>query len=42
MSHPFEAKHQGVSVMEILVPFAVLAVWFILQIWVLPRFGVRT
>ena len=28
--------------MEILIPFAVLVVWIILQVWVLPRFGVKT
>ena len=28
--------------MEILIPVAVLAVWIMLQIWVLPRFGVKT
>jgi hypothetical protein len=30
------------SAMEILVPLGILVGWFILQIWVLPRFGVRT
>lgn len=29
-------------VMEILIPLGILAGWVILQIWVLPRFGVRT
>jgi hypothetical protein len=28
--------------MEILIPFAVLMGWIILQAWVLPRFGVKT
>jgi hypothetical protein len=28
--------------MEILAVLAVLALWFALQIWVLPRFGVPT
>jgi len=28
--------------MEILIPFSVIAVWIVLQIWVLPRMGVKT
>lgn len=28
--------------MEILIPFGILVGWVILQIWVLPRFGVKT
>jgi hypothetical protein len=28
--------------MEILIPIAILAAWFILQAWVLPRLGVGT
>jgi hypothetical protein len=28
--------------MEILIPIAVLVSWIILQVWVLPRFGVKT
>ena len=28
--------------MEILIPLAVLVAWIILQVWVLPRFGVKT
>ncbi len=27
---------------EVLVPLGILAVWLILQIWVLPRLGVPT
>ena len=30
------------TVMEILIPIAVLVAWIILQAWVLPRFGVKT
>ena len=29
-------------VMEILILIVFLAAWFILQAWVLPRFGVKT
>ena len=28
--------------MEILIPLGILVVWIILQVWVLPRFGVKT
>lgn len=28
--------------MEILIPLAIFTAWFILQAWVLPRFGVKT
>lgn len=28
--------------MEIFIPIAVLATWIILQVWILPRFGVKT
>jgi hypothetical protein len=30
------------GIMEFLIPIAVLAVWIALQLWVLPRMGVRT
>jgi len=32
----------GGRIMEFLVPLGIVALWFILQIWVLPRLGVRT
>jgi hypothetical protein len=32
----------GERIMEILIPLGVLAVWIILQAWVLPRCGVQT
>lgn len=28
--------------MEVLIPVGILVVWFTLQAWVLPRFGVKT
>jgi hypothetical protein len=28
--------------METLIPLGLLALWIVLQIWVLPRFGVQT
>ena len=36
------ARSHGGKIMEILVPIGVLVVWFVLQSWVLPRFGVKT
>jgi hypothetical protein len=39
---PVAAKHTRGNNMELLIPIGVLAVWFILQAWVLPRLGVPT
>jgi hypothetical protein len=36
------ARFAGGTIMEILIPVGILVVWFILQAWVLPRFGVKT
>jgi hypothetical protein len=36
------ARFPGGKSMEILIPVAVLVVWFVLQAWVLSRFGVKT
>lgn len=33
---------RGGAIMEFLVPLGVVAVWLVLQIWVLPRMGVAT
>lgn len=27
---------------ELLLPFAILVAWFVLNAWVLPKFGVKT
>ena len=35
-------QHTGGQVVELLIPLAVFAAWFVLQAWVLPRFGVKT
>jgi hypothetical protein len=32
----------GGKIVEILIPLGILVVWFVLQAWVLPRFGVKT
>ena len=36
------ARFPGGKIMELLVPLGILVVWFVLQAWVLPRFGVKT
>lgn len=36
------ARLPGGKIMELLIPIGVLAVWFVLRAWVLPRFGVTT
>ncbi len=33
---------KGSKTMEFLIPVGILIVWFALQAWVLPRFGVKT
>ena len=33
---------KGGKKMEFLIPLSILVVWIILQVWVLPRFGVKT
>jgi hypothetical protein len=35
-------QHFGGNAMEFLIPLAILTVWIILQVWVLPRLGVKT
>jgi hypothetical protein len=39
-----DANHtaKGATAMEIFIPLVVLAAWIVLQVWVLPRFGVKT
>jgi hypothetical protein len=32
----------GGRIMEILIPLGIVVVWIILQVWVLPRMGVKT
>jgi hypothetical protein len=34
-------RKRGV-LMEFLIPIAVLTAWIVLQIWILPRMGVKT
>jgi uncharacterized membrane protein len=33
---------EGGKKMKVLIPLGILVVWIILQVWVLPRFGVKT
>ncbi len=33
---------QGKAMTELLIPLGILVVWFVLNAWVLPRFGVKT
>lgn len=40
-NNPAPAKSGG-RTMEILIPLGFLLVWIILQVWVLPRLGVKT
>jgi hypothetical protein len=35
-------RQQSSSAMEYLLFAGILAAWIILQVWVLPRFGVKT
>jgi hypothetical protein len=37
-----ESANTGGKKMEFLISLGVLAVWIILQAWVLPRLGVKT
>jgi hypothetical protein len=37
-----KAVMRGGKTMEIFIPLGFLITWFILQAWVLPRFGVKT
>ncbi len=42
VQEPLGQQRSGGKTMELLIPFGLLAVWFVLQAWVLPRFGVKT
>ncbi len=42
MNRCHDYEHSGGNAMEFLIPLAILTVWIILQVWVLPRLGVRT
>jgi hypothetical protein len=33
---------KGAKAMEFLIPLGFFVAWIILQVWVLPRFGVKT
>ena len=42
MNSKSTAATTGDKTMEFLIPLGVLVVWIILQVWVLPRLGVKT
>ena len=33
---------KGAKMTEVLVPLGFLVAWVVLQVWVLPRFGIKT
>jgi hypothetical protein len=35
-------RSKGGKKMEFLIPLGILLIWIVLQVWVLPRFGVKT
>jgi hypothetical protein len=39
---PVAGTGKGGMAMEFIIPLGVLAVWVILQVWVLPRLGMRS
>ena len=41
-NRPENAATKGGNAMEMLIPLGFLVAWIILQVWVLPRAGVRT
>jgi hypothetical protein len=41
-NHTIEKTPTIGKIMELLMPLGILVVWLILQIWVLPKMGVRT
>lgn len=42
MTSFLEFANTGAKKVEYLILLGILVVWIILQVWVLPRFGVRT
>jgi hypothetical protein len=42
MSHSTQKPRSGSKTVEFLIPLALLGLCFVLQAWVLPRFGVKT
>jgi len=39
---PVSSKHRGTNGMEIIFFIGLIGLWFALQIWILPKFGVST
>lgn len=42
MNTNFALSSKEGKTMEFLIPLGVLALWILLQVWVLPRLGVKT
>jgi len=42
VNHPTAASNKGAKLMEFLIPLGILVVLIILQVWVLPKLGVKT
>ncbi len=42
MNTNFALPRKGGKPMEFLIPLGVLALWILLQAWILPRLGVKT
>ena len=42
MNTNFALSSKGGKTMEFLIPLGILAAWILLQVWVLPRLGVKT
>jgi hypothetical protein len=42
MNNNVTTERRSGPAMEIIIPIAILVGWIILQVWVLPRFGVKT
>ncbi len=41
-AHALRLMRKGKVMKELLLPLGILVVWFVLNAWVLPRFGVNT
>lgn len=40
--HSLEQTNKGGKMMEVLISLGILVAWLVLQVWVLPYFGVKT
>jgi hypothetical protein len=42
MSDVHRENQKGHGMQDFLVPLAILVAWFVLNAWILPRFGIST